>query len=452
MNTAWLWVGLRLAAVLGIFLALGLVLGQVAWSMVVGLSGYLGWHLLSLYRLDQWLTARRTVRPSKVYGVWAQVYDSLYHLRSRNRQGKRRLAQFLSRFREAAEALPDGAVALGPERRILWYNSAAARMLGLRRRDLNRPISNLVRHPEFTAFLRAARFDGAVEVPSPINESVQLSIRLVNYDEGQDLLLSADITRLRNLERTRRDFISNMSHELRTPLTVLTGYAESMLDSGEFLDSPWKRPLEHINQQAARMFSVVEDLLTLSRLESGGRRQPDEPVPVHGILAAIREDALSLSGSRGHEITLSTDAPEWLLGQERELRSAFSNLVFNAVRYTPDAGRIAIRWYRDQDRSLCLSVTDDGEGIPAQHLSRLTERFYRVDVARSREAGGTGLGLAIVKHVLLRHDARLEIQSQIGRGSVFTCRFEDKRGITPDRRPAGRKPNAQAELETANQA
>jgi two-component system phosphate regulon sensor histidine kinase PhoR len=420
--------------------------------MVAALSSYLGWHLLSLYRLDLWLQARRTDRPPKAYGIWAQVYDNLYNLKLRNRQGKRRLAQFLSRFREAAEALPDGAVALGPERRILWYNSAAARMLGLRRRDLNRPISNLVRDPEFSAFLRAGRFDGAAEVRSPVNESVQLSTRLVNYDENQDLLLCADITRLRNLERIRRDFVSNMSHELRTPLTVLSGYAESMLDSGEFLDSPWQKPLQHINQQAVRMFSVVEDLLTLSRLESGGRRQPDEPVPVHAILAAIREDALSLSGSRAHAVTLSADASEWLLGQERELRSAFSNLVFNAVRYTPDGGRIDMHWYRDEDGSLCLSVTDDGEGIPAQHLSRLTERFYRVDVARSREAGGTGLGLAIVKHVLLRHDARLEIQSQIGQGSVFTCRFNDKRGITPGRQLAGQNPSTMSAFKTAKQA
>jgi two-component system phosphate regulon sensor histidine kinase PhoR len=431
LNSRWLWAGVRLAAALGGCVAVGLILGRVQAMLIVGLAGYLVWHLVNLHRLDRWLTRRDGVSPPGAIGLWGDVYDSLFRLRRRNQERKRTLKELLTRFREAAEALPDGVVLLDENQRILWFNGTASRTLGLGREDVNQPIRHLLQHPDLIAYLASDHLDEAVEIPSPRDERVQLSIRRVNYYGGQDLLLATDISRLRNLERVRRDFISNLSHELRTPLTVVIGYSESMIDSSQFEGTPWHTPIAQVKQQAARMLSIVEELLMLSRLEAGDPRQPDEPVSVPAVVEAIREDAIALSGERGHRVTLSSVAPQWLLGRERELRSAFSNLVFNAIRYTPEGGHVDIRWCLDSDGGLCLSVEDDGDGIPARYLPRLTERFYRVDVARSREAGGTGLGLAIVKHVMLRHDGRLEIASRVGEGSVFSCRFPAERSINP---------------------
>jgi two-component system phosphate regulon sensor histidine kinase PhoR len=241
-------------------------------------------------------------------------------------------------------------------------------------------------------------------------------------------MLVEDITQARRLEQMRRDFVANVSHELRTPLTVINGYLETFIDSGDDCCLPWRQPMRRMHEQTERMLHLIEDLLILSRLETEGAQRPEHPVPVPELLHSVAEDALGLSGQRGHKIRVEADSELWLRGSEPELRSAFSNLIFNAVRHTPDRGEIVIRWYANE-AGLHLEVEDDGEGIPATHIPRLTERFYRVDRGRARSHGGTGLGLAIVKHVLNRHEGRLRINSQVGVGSIFSCDFPAQRRL-----------------------
>jgi len=423
-----LWALGRLALLLLPATLLGLIVGQLWPALSLALLAGLGYHLYELRRLSLWLRDPVALRPPAAWGHWGDVYASLYRLRQRSRSRKRLLASLFSRFREAAEALPDAAIALGPRFEIQWYNAAAARLLGLRRQDGGRRIAHLLRHPRFVSFLAAREFSEAIEIPSPVDEAITLSIRVVPYEDEDRLLLATDVSRTRRLERMRSDFVSNVSHELRTPLTVITGYLESLLEPAALGGGRWANPLRQMSQQAKRMQSIVEDLLMLARLESGVARGREAPVCVPGMLAAIREDALALSGSRAHQVRLESDPELWLQGVDGELRSAFSNIVFNAVRYTPDRGQVQIRWLENEE-GIALEVEDNGEGISPQHLPRLTERFYRVDIARSRAAGGTGLGLAIVKHVLLRHDARLDIRSELGKGSVFTCRFPKWRAV-----------------------
>jgi len=236
------------------------------------------------------------------------------------------------------------------------------------------------------------------------------------------LMLVRDVTRIHQLEQMRKDFVANVSHELRTPLTVICGYLETLLDNVEEVNPRWSRALQQMQQQGSRMQTLLNDLLLLAKLEATDYPSDNHPVAVQGLLQTIKNDAQALSGERGQIITLEADPSVLLKGSEGELRSAFSNLVFNAVKYTQDKGTIRIRWWADH-QGAHLSVQDSGIGIDSKHLPRLTERFYRVDSSRNSNTGGTGLGLAIVKHVLLRHRARLEISSVLGHGSTFTCHF-----------------------------
>jgi two-component system phosphate regulon sensor histidine kinase PhoR len=294
--------------------------------------------------------------------------------------------------------------------------------LNLYRQDSGLKVTSLVRHPKFIYFLAQRRYDESLEFPSSLNADIMLSVRIAPYGKKQRLLLATDNTRLHRLEQMRRDFVANVSHELRTPLTVINGYLETLLDNEDSLPSRWQKPLSGMHQQSWRMLRIVEDLLMLSRLENQGERQWQRMVNVPVLLDGIAEDAIALSGERGHRVVLEADRGLRLRGHEQELHSAFSNLVSNAVRYTPDGGHITIRWQADE-RGVHLEVEDNGEGIPPQHLHRITERFYRVNRDRSRDSGGTGLGLAIVKHVMLNHGGKLHITSLVGVGSIFACDF-----------------------------
>ncbi len=272
------------------------------------------------------------------------------------------------------------------------------------------------------AFLNQRRQSDNVEFSAPVDDALLLSARIVPYGKKQRLLLATDISRVRRLEQVRRDFVANVSHELRTPLTVISGYLETLLDSDSPAFDLWRQPLHRMQEQSRRMLHIVEDLLLLVRLESRKERPPFKPVNVPALLAAIVDDAIALSDEQGHQISLTADPELWIAGSEKELHSAFANLVFNAVRYTPAGRRIEIRWFAD-DGGIHLAVEDDGEGIAPHHIPRLTERFYRINRDRSRDSGGTGLGLSIVKHVLNHHGGQLRISSELGVGSVFTCDF-----------------------------
>jgi len=304
-----------------------------------------------------------------------------------------------------------------------WWNRAAETLLGLKTpQDSGQPVTNLVRHPRFKEYFEQDNYAEPLEIPSPANDRVRIQLYITRYGNNEHLMLVRDVTRIHQLEQMRKDFIANVSHELRTPLTVICGYLETLLDNVEEVNPRWSRALQQMQQQGGRMQTLLNDLLLLAKLEATDYPSDNQPVPIDVLLQSIKSDAQALSGERNQRITLEADASVQLKGSEAELRSAFSNLVFNAVKYTPAEGNIRIRWWGDE-QGAHLSVQDSGIGIDNKHLPRLTERFYRVDSSRNSNTGGTGLGLAIVKHVLLRHRARLEISSVLGHGSTFTCHF-----------------------------
>ena len=401
------------------------LLGLTPWLLFAGTGAYLVWHVHHVHLLARWLAGGGRGPEPYTRGIWVHVFGSLSRIHRQNRKRKKRLRKFVNRFRQAAEAMPDGAIVLDAAGAILWMNEASGRLLGLEHpRDAGRPVSNFIRHPSFTDALDAEAFDEPLQITSPLHEEVQLLIRIVPYGGSRRLMLVRDVTRLYYLEQMRKDFVANVSHELRSPLTVITGYLESFRDD-RLLPAELRQPVSRMSQQASRMCLLVEDLLRLSRLEATPGAAPAEHVDVAEMLAAIARDARALSEG-AHLISHEADAALSLHGDRNELYSAFSNVAFNAVQYTPAGGTIRLEWRPDGEGAR-LDVSDTGDGIEAHHIPRLTERFYRVDKARSHEKGGTGLGLAIVKHVLVRHDARLEIESRGGEGSRFSCRFPARR-------------------------
>jgi two-component system, OmpR family, phosphate regulon sensor histidine kinase PhoR len=338
----------------------------------------------------------------------------------------RRLASSLHDLRGVAGQLPDAVVLLDRQQRIRWFNHAAENLLGLRRPDdRGASLQQRLAGSQLSTWLRDGACEPLNDVAAPGQADSQLNVSMLSFGDHEQLLLGRDISPLNRLEQIRRDFVANVSHELRTPLTVIHGYLE-LLDPD---DVPELAPvLGEMRAQSKRMGQIVEDLLTLSRLETQ-HQIVDERVPMAALLATVRREAEALSQGR-HRIALESTAEADLLGSPKDLHSALSNLVSNAVRYTPTGGRITIRWERVPDGAV-YSVSDTGFGIPATHLARLTERFYRVSSSRSRDSGGTGLGLSIVKHVLNLHQAQLRIDSTPGAGSTFACHFGHARLLTP---------------------
>ncbi len=416
---------LRLAVLIGAFVALGLLFGEVVLGILAGSLLYLVWNLVNQVRLERWLREGRKLDPPHSRGVWGHIFNGIYRLQSRQRKRRRKLTRILQGIRESINAMPDGAVILREHGEIQWWNDVARELLGFRwPQDEGQRIDNIIRHPEFSAFIRQDHDSArSINLPSPLDESVMLEIRFVPYGINQRLLLVRDITRLYQLERMRRDFVANISHELRTPLTVIQGVSETLRETLEKEGPETARSLKLIEDQSRRMQRLVDDLLILSRLETGQKPAQREPVDVPRMLRALIEEAKALSAEKAQRIELHAESGLLLHGDESELRSAMSNLVFNAVKYTPAQGRITVTWSHEQDGSALFAVEDAGIGIPPHHIPRLTERFYRVDSGRAARSGGTGLGLAIVKHVLGRYDSRLQIASEYGKGSRFSCRF-----------------------------
>ena len=414
----------RLLLLVSVCLLLGLITGEYAWALVIGLAGYLGWHLQQLLRLHKWLRTRQgDEAPPDGYGLWGEVFDSIYHLQRRDQKVRGRLQAVIDRVQESTAALKDAVIMLDRDGNLEWWNIAAEKLLGLKTpQDSGQQITNLVRDPRFIEYFENHNYNEPLELPSPVSDRLRLQFHITQYGNREHLMLVRDITRLFQLEQMRKDFVANVSHELRTPLTVISGYLETLLDNVEDVNPRWLRALQQMQQQGGRMQNLLNDLLLLAKLEATDYPSDNQPVAVDLLLLSIKNDAQALSGERHHRISLDADPHLKLKGSETELRSAFSNLVFNAVKYTPDEGSIQIRWWGDE-QGAHLSVQDSGLGIEAKHLPRLTERFYRVDSSRASNTGGTGLGLAIVKHVLLRHRARLDITSTLGKGSTFTCHF-----------------------------
>jgi two-component system phosphate regulon sensor histidine kinase PhoR len=322
-----------------------------------------------------------------------------------------------------ADILPDVIVAINNQGQLLWCNYTAEKLLSIKRRALKKiTIQGLIGLANFKDFLLEPLYL-PVESYLLTNNEIFISVKIIHRTEEQYLLLLRNITHLHYLEKMRQDFVANVSHELRTPLTVIHGYLELLLSENKQGNKSWNKMFTQMFQQSLRMGKLVEDLLLLSRLESGPEAERNQrPVVVSQLLETICADAKILSGDRAHVLTLEVDNELNLIGNEGELHAAFSNIIFNAVHYTPAAGKIAVSWQQVEQQGVLL-VEDTGIGIAFEDIPRITERFYRVDKARSRESGGTGLGLAIVKHVLIRHEARLEIESRLGESSIFKCIF-----------------------------
>ncbi len=383
-------------------------------------------HLRQLRELDIWLQQPEPSAVPHGSGLWEQTFSSLYHLMRLQSRSQRRLSVTLERFQDAAKAMPDGIVVLDEVDRIEWCNSMAEVHFGLdNERDRGQHISYLLRQPQFADYLNARNYSEPLLLKSARNRDTTLSIQMVPYGDKQKLLISRDITQLERVEAVRRDFVANVSHEMRTPLTVVGGFLETLLHMDRWEVQQTRKHLQLMLDQTHRMQRLVEDLLTLSKLESAQDALKDERVNVPQLVSTLANEAQTLSAGR-HEIRLMLTSASGVLGSEHELRSAFGNLLSNAVRYTPEGGEITLRWEKKGGEGV-FSVQDTGEGIEPHHIPRLTERFYRVDRSRSRETGGTGLGLAIVKHVLSRHQARLEISSKPGEGSTFSVCFPARR-------------------------
>lgn len=417
-------------------LGAGLILSGAApgWAWPLVPLPYLVRHLYQLLRLVHLVRRQHRLTPPYPRGLWGEVYASIARYQQYGRRGRKRQVRFIRRFRQAADALPDALIILDKLQRIEWANPAAAPLLDIHwPRDEGRRLAELLAQPDLTHFIEVGEYRHPLDVNPEHNRALTLALRVAPFGahKGERLLVARDVTHLHHLNMIRRDFVANASHELRTPLTVIAGFLEN-LTNAPATPASHRPPLALMQNQAHRMRSIIDDLLTLSRLEMDDQDRPHRPVDVAAELELILHEAQALSGGH-HRIETTVDGDLLLMGHQLELRSAFSNLIHNAVRHTPPGTRIRIRWEQDADGHL-FSVADDGEGIPPEHLPRLTERFYRVDQGRSRAAGGTGLGLAIVKHVLNRHDAQLLITSTVGAGTRFTCQFPSSRGrVRPSR-------------------
>ena len=422
LQLAWRQSLIRLLLYFGFALAVGLLLEKPWWALGIACALLAARAYWRLYRVLRFLDWRRQLRTVDGQGLWAALETLIHRRQTENRRRGRRLVGLLRAYRQAATAMPDGALVMHRrDGQLVWFNRTARRLLGLRYpQSLGERLPELFPDtPPVRDWLAAGQEDEPLtDIASPADPMLRLSLRLIPYSPTQWLVLVRDVSQLVRLEQVRRDFIANVSHELRTPLTVVHGY----LDMIEPDEHPDLAPMvDEMRRQSLRMTRLVEDLLTLSRLEAQDHL-PEEPVEMAPLLATLRREAEALGQGR-HHVTVEDDAGCDLTGSPKDLHSAFSNLVANAVRYTPGEGRIGIRFSRTPDGGARLAVTDTGYGIPETHLSRITERFYRVSTSRSRESGGTGLGLSIVKHVLSLHQARLEIESEVGRGSTFACVF-----------------------------
>ena len=423
---------LALSLLLFVTLVIALFWGVVVALLVLvaSLLLYISYNLRQMAVLAAWLSHGDRTRIPTASGAWDEIFYGLDRTLRREKRSTFKISAVLERFEHAAQAIPDGIVMLNGQDQIDWFNPAASGHFGLDdKTDRGQFIGYLIRQMAFADYLTSSNYSEPLVMKSPENKEVTLSVQMVPFGDKQKMLISRDVTQLELVDAMRRDFVANVSHELRTPLTVVGGFLETFLDMGSINQADFHKYCDLMQQQTERMRRLVDDLLTLSTLESAQNKLIDAPVDMTALIQSLYQDAQSLSAGR-HTISLVLNSTDHIKGNADELTSALGNLVSNAVRYTPAGGTIALRWDWQQDMQLCFSVQDSGDGIEAQHIARLTERFYRVDRGRSRETGGTGLGLAIVKHVLTRHQARLIIESKVGHGSCFRACFPKARVVT----------------------
>lgn len=424
MPVVWRQLLVGLLLFLGGGTLLGWFYGHPVLGLLVAALLALAWQVRRILIFERALRTNDFESLRYGEGIWSQMSSRFSHLRESSKYHKHSYRNLLKEVRKSTNAMPDGGIVLNADCEILFCNTAAKKLVGFKpRKDRGQRVDNILRDPKFGKYLHAGDFSDAIEIPSPINDGNWLQCQLVPYGADQRLLIIRDVTEGRRLARMRREFVGNASHELRSPLTVISGYLDTMTTDSD-LPEHWKKPVQQMKSQANRMNHIVEELLELSRLEGAGAASHDQLVDVPGLLAAAKK---SVAGQEEvPEINIETDCRSRLRGNASEIESVITNLLSNAIRHTPVDGSITLSWTDNED-SADLAVVDTGEGIAADDIPRLTERFFRVDRGRARQDGGVGLGLAIVKHVVVRHDAELEIISAPGEGSSFICHMPQER-------------------------
>ncbi len=405
-------------------LVVGLLCQQVLLLLVITIVLYLAWHLSQLAKFDQWLNQKDQQNTPEASGIWGDIFHKVDRIHRLHAREKQRLHAVINRVESTTSALNDAVILLNERNIITWWNPAAERLLNFKKSDTGHFIGNFIRHPKFVNYIEGSDFDLPINLPAPQNIERNFQYQMTRFGADEGLLIVRDITHLNHLEQMRKDFVANVSHELRTPLTVLQGYLETLHESDQ-LNPKWNKAFEQMRQQTQRMNMLVNDLTELAKLETNRVEDQQNAIDLRSLLQRIISDATTISGDSQHQIELHIDQDWQLLGNERELHSAFSNILLNAVKYSPAKSRITVSVLQDHPKRLCVRIEDQGIGIESKHIHRLTERFYRVDASRSIATGGTGLGLAIVKHVLLRHNGQLIIESKLGVGSKFTCCFPE---------------------------
>lgn len=399
-------------------------------GLCIGLAGYLAWTLYQVRLLDTWLQDPEKNEPPHLYGICASLLDRSLRVSRQHSREKQLLRANLNRQNRLISGVRDAVLLLEENNRVTWFNAQAGKLLNLESEEnLGIPLGNLIRDPRFFPYLEKGDFSEPILIPAPGNLGVWMEASITNYKQGDKILVLRDVTRMERLEKMRSDFIANLSHELRTPLTVLRGYLETLLIQPNLNDST-QRIYKQMDQQSGRMAQLLTDLATLSKLESKDASRQPVPLDISQILERIVSDAHELSGFDDHRLVTEIEADLWLSAVDSELYSAFSNLVFNAVRHTPGGTKIKVQASRTKG-GIKVEVKDNGPGIDAKHLPRITERFYRVDASRNSGTGGTGLGLAIVKHAMNSQGGQLDIESTAGKGASFICTFPESQLCEP---------------------
>jgi len=421
MKFLWFW--RKEAIYVALFIVIAAILshfvGYFTHMLVLILATCLIKQAILLARLEQWLSHGASGKTPQGTGVWGDIYYHFYRIKQKEKKRKKTLGKIIEQFRKSTDVLPDAAIVLGHNDEIEWSNKLAKLVLGIKKSDRGQRIDNLIRAPEFVDFLKNRNDKKPLILSSPINDQLILQFKIVSYADGQHLVVAHDVTQQKTMEAMRKNFVDNVSHELRTPLTVLKGYLETIQDIEVDQSSLLSASLEQMNAQTDRMQYLVDDLLLLARLET--KKKKLHCVKVSNLINNICLES-SVVKNQHERIELNIEADLYITGEEQDLRSAFSNLIVNALKYSPYQSPVKVSWKKVDD-TVVFEVIDKGEGISANDIPRVTERFFRADVKRKKKLSGTGLGLAIVKHVLIRHDAKLEISSKVRKGSQFRCVF-----------------------------
>lgn len=425
----------RLLVFLALTALVGALVGELLLTCLLGLLAYIAFNMYQLHRLQGWLdqvpSQEDRADPPESVGIWGEIFDGIYRLQRKERQASAYLENLLNKAQESSAALEIGVIMINPKGNLEWWNLASEKLLGLQYpKDKNQSVTNLIRDPRFADYFHNKNYAETLKIKSPSDNTCMLEFQIAQFGEQERLILVRDITQLHRLESMRKDFVGNVSHELGTPITVIKGYLEAIVDNMDDLDKKWQNPMRQMRQQSIRMENIVRDLLTLSSLETETSAKQQDHIKLADLFLEIENDTRQMFTDKSHRFEILCDPALVFKGKRSEIYSALSNLVINAAKYTPANGTIQLS-AKKTPKALEITIADNGVGIEAKHIPRLTERFYRVDGSRSTDTGGTGLGLAIVKHILSRHEGQLRIESEVGKGSRFTCSIPLSRVIGP---------------------